>query len=65
MKIGLARVSTREQHPEAQEDAWRAAGCEKVFTREGRSRTRRCTLPVSANTASTISKGTIRVSSPR
>ncbi|MCL7428913.1 recombinase family protein [Streptomyces sp. YS415] len=32
MKIGVARVSARDHHPEAQEDALRAAGCEKIFT---------------------------------
>lgn len=29
--VGYARVSTREQNPEAQTDALEAAGCEKVF----------------------------------
>ena len=36
-KIGYARVSTRDQHPEAQRERLEAAGCTRVFTDHGAS----------------------------
>lgn len=36
--IGYARVSTREQNPQAQEAELRAAGAEQIFTNRGESR---------------------------
>jgi DNA invertase Pin-like site-specific DNA recombinase len=32
MRIGVARVGTRDQNPEAQQEALCAVGCERIFT---------------------------------
>lgn len=54
MKIGYARVSTKEQHLDMQLEALKAAGCEKIFSEK---MTGRQTKPPGAGCLPELSPG--------